>query len=130
MWFADAFLGLKRSILDTLATDAAARRKKYAQGERERRAQAIQELATHSQKWDAEFAGWDASRSAVVDEWTLFAMQKHHRFYGLPSDPARWPKPRDFVTLWYARAYHVARLQELGEGRRCDDDGADLYDGM
>jgi hypothetical protein len=129
-WFADAFLGPKRSILDKLAIDAATRKKKYAAGERERRAQAIQELAEHTQKWDAEFAGWETDPSTVVDEWTAFAMQKHHRFYGLPSDRSRWPKPRDFVTLWYARAYHVARLREvLGDGRKCDD-GADLYDGM
>ena len=44
-------------------------------------------------------------------------------------DPAAWPKPRELPTLWYARAYTVARLKEIGEGRAPDERG-DLYDGI
>jgi hypothetical protein len=129
-WMAAAFLDGKRSKLDVLARDASDRKKKFAVGERERRAEAEKELAEGGQRWDAEFKGWEADPSTVVDEWTLFDMRKNPRFYGLPADEERWPKPRDFVTLWFSRAYQVARLHEIfGENRKADD-GSDLYDGM
>jgi hypothetical protein len=70
----------------------------------------------------------DAVRASVVA--AEFEMSRNRKFYGLPADMSRWPRPRDFVSLWHARGYVAARLRELfGEGRRCND-GGDLYDNM
>jgi hypothetical protein len=129
-WIAGVFLDGKRSKLDMLARDAVARKKKFAAGERERRAEAEKRLAAKGQSWDAEFRGWETDPSTVVDEWALFDMRKSPRIYGLPSDEEQWPRSRDFVTLWFSRAYQVARLHEIFGGNRKADDGSDLYDGM
>ncbi len=129
-WMASAFLDGKRCKLDELARDATERKRNYAAAERKRRAEAEAELTAKGQHWEAEFKGWKSDPAIVVDDWTLFDMRKNPRFYGLPSNEAEWPKPRDFVTLWFSRAYQVARLREIfGEGRKADD-GGDLYDGM
>lgn len=129
-WLAAAFLEGQRSKLDVLARDASERKKRFAVGERARRAEAEKLLAERGQKWQAEFLGWDADPSGVVDEWTALDMRKDPRFYGLPADHSRWPTPREFVTLWFSRAYQVARLRDIfGSHHKCDD-GSDLYDGM
>jgi len=66
----------------------------------------------------------------VVDEWTAYEMNLNRRFYGLPVDRGRWPTPRDFVSLWYARRYVVGRLRDIfGDGRKTTD-GGDLYDNL
>jgi hypothetical protein len=104
-------------------------KRQYEADEKSRRVEALAELAAHAQTWQAELGGDDRDWHAVVDEWTLFEMRRSPAFYGLPPDESDWPMPRDFVTLWYARAYTVARLIEvLGEGRKID--GGDLYDAL
>ena len=124
-----AFLEGRQVDLDRLAVDAAQRKDQFAIDERARRTEAQARMDRAGKTWSAVFAGWDANPSAVIDDWTHAEMQRNPRYYGLPSDPHEWPKPREFVTLWYARAYHVARLRDvLREGRRFDD-GGDLTTG-
>jgi hypothetical protein len=127
-WQRRAFLEGGRAALDRVAGDATARKKRFVVEEGRRREDALAAIKKTGQPWDAEFRGWDTDPQAVVDEWTRYEMERNPKYYGLPRDRARWPKPREFVTLWYARAYHAARLKEIGEGRKFDD-GGDLYDG-
>ena len=102
----------------------------FAASQKTDREKALEELADAGQDWSAEFAGWETDPRLVVDEWTLFEMNQDRKFYGLPADKARWPPPRDFVSLWHARGYVVARLREIfGEGRKATD-GGDLYDNI
>ena len=107
------FLEGKRNALDLLAKDAMARKALFAASQKTDREKTLEELAAAGQNWSAEFAGWETDPKLVVDEWTLFAMNQDRKFYGLPADKARWPPPRDFVSLWHARGYVVARLREI-----------------
>ena len=124
------FLEGRRNALDLLAKDAAARKALFAASQKTDREKTLAELAAAGQDWSAEFAGWETDPRLVVDEWTLFAMNQDRKFYGLPADKTLWPPPRDFVSLWHARGYVVARLREIfGEGRKATD-GGDLYDNI
>jgi hypothetical protein len=119
----------KRDALEKLAAQARRAKDAFKHGERTRKAEADAELHAKGGKWTDVFRPWQADPHAVIDEWTLHDMTRHPSSYALPRDRAAWPSPRELPTLWYARAYHVARLKEIGEGRACDDRG-DLYDGM
>ena len=120
----------KRNALDLFVTDARARKRRFAAGQKTDREEALEELAAAGQDWKAEFVGWETDPKIVVDEWTAYEMNRNRRFYGLPVDKERWPAPRDFVSLWFARGYVTARLREIfGEGRKATD-GADLYDNI
>ncbi len=128
-WRIDAFVGCKRDGIDKLAADARTRKDSFAQSERTRKAEVDAELKAVGQTWADEFRGWDTDPHAVIDEWTLHEMTMHPSTYGLPPERSAWPKPSELPTLWYARAYNVARLKEIGEGRAHDERG-DLYDGI
>jgi hypothetical protein len=128
-WVVDAFLGAKRDPMHKLAAEAGKRKDAFAQSERTRKAEAEAELKALGGKWTDVFKDWDADPQAVIDDWTLHDMNKHPSMFALPSDRTAWPKPRELPTLWYARAYTVARLKEIGEGRAPDERG-DLYDGI
>jgi hypothetical protein len=120
----------KRKALDLIAKDSKARKGRFAAGQKTDRDKAIEELAEAGQDWSAEFAGWETDPKTVVDEWTEFEMNHNRTFYGLPVDKTRWPAPRDFVSLWFARGYVTARLRDIfGEGRKATD-GGDLYDNI
>jgi hypothetical protein len=120
----------KQNDLDRLAKDSVARKRRFVAGQKTDRDKAVEELAEAGQDWSAEFAGWETDPKIVVNEWTAFEMNRNRRFYGLPSDKSRWPAPREFVSLWFARGYVVARLRDIfGDGRKATD-GGDLYDNM
>jgi hypothetical protein len=128
-WIREAFLGAKRDSLEKIARDAKQRKDTFSREERERRPEVEKRLQEIGGKWDDEFPNWPTDPQADVDEWARYEMQRHPKSYCLPEDRASWPKPRELPTLWYARAYHAARLKEIGEGRKCDERG-DLYDGI
>lgn len=124
------FQTAKGNALDLFAKDASARKGRFAAGQKTDREKAVEELAAAEQDWTAEFVGWETDPKAVVDEWTAFEMNRNRRFYGLPADKSRWPAPRNFVSLWFARGYVCARLRDIfGEGRKATD-GGDLYDNI
>jgi hypothetical protein len=124
------FLEGKRNDLDMLARDSKARKDRFSAGQKTDREKAVEELAEAGQDWSAEFAGWEGDPKVVVDEWTQFEMNRNRRFLGLPADRSRWPAPRDFVSLWFARGYVTARLRDIfGEGRKATD-GGDLFDNI
>jgi len=128
-WIAEALMGAKRDAIDKLADEARTRKASYAQGERERKADVDARLKALGGSWPDVFRAWDDDPHAVIDDWTLHDMTTSPSLYGLPPDRSAWPKPRELPTLWYARAYNVARLKEIGEGRAHDERG-DLYDGI
>jgi hypothetical protein len=122
----DAYLG-DAALLVASDEHAYQVKRRYETDEKKRRELAQVELVARGQTWKTELGGDDRDWDAVVDEWTRFEMRRAPTSYGLPPDESDWPKPRDFVTLWHARAYTVARLVEvLGESRKID--GSDLYD--
>ena len=124
------FLESKRNALDILTKDSRARKDRFAADQKTDRVKAVEELAEAGQDWSAEFVGWETDPKVVVDEWTAYEMSRNRRFYGLPVDTSRWPAPRDFVSLWFARGYATARLRDIfGEGRRATD-GGDLFDNI
>jgi hypothetical protein len=124
-----AFLEGKRQTMDRYERDAKARKRRYTQQEKQTREGAKADLAAADQDWTAEFDGWEVDPKKVVDEWTAYEMNLNRRFYGLPKDPALWPKPRDFVSLWHARGYQAARVREIiGHNRKID--GGDLFDAV
>lgn len=128
-WVAEAFRQGKRDAIDKMAAEARSRKDAFVEAERARKAEVDARLEALGGSWSAVFRDWDADPQAVIDDWTLSDMTKYPALYGLPDDRNAWPKPRELPTLWYARAYNVARLKEIGEGRAHDERG-DLYDGI
>jgi hypothetical protein len=128
-WISEAFIGAKRDAIDKLAAEARRSKDAFVQGERTRKTEVDARLKAVGGSWADVFREWDVDPQAVIDEWTLHDMTKSPSLYGLPADRGAWPKPRELPTLWYARAYNVARLKEIGEGRAPDERG-DLYDGI
>ncbi|WP_394845133.1 hypothetical protein LZC95_49850 [Pendulispora brunnea] len=124
-WICDAFLNGKHDALDEIAAQARDRKKVFASAEQAR----LKHFESLGGQWANEFIGWEEDPQSVIDEWTLYEMRRSPRYYTLPKNPASWPTPRAFVSLWYARAYHAARLREIGNGFKNDDPG-DLYDSI
>jgi hypothetical protein len=68
-------------------------------------------------------------RHKMIHDWTRTEMEKHRKELGLHRLKRRWPHPMHMRSMWFERAYCIARLAEvIGEGRKIV--GSDVYDSV
>ena len=100
----------------------------YKTGEVERRKRVMSEASKEQiQQWrDLWLEANTEGRHAIIDDWVLSVAEQHRIEWRLPTNFKSWLEPKLLRSVWFERAYCVARLVDILHGKKLD--AGDLYD--